>query len=161
MNELNLTEKDKEDLKNIPNKLWRLEHLYKIRTKPDRNHQTKIIPYKPGIYLKDAGALAGIGSIGKNNLLITKEFGAQIRLRALVSAAPLIVGTPIYNKIYCNNCDVCIESCPAQALTDGKYNKEACHSYCLSNLENLSKDTVLWCNVCIESCPIGDIKEEK
>ena len=36
-----------------------------------------------GIFIKDAGALAGLGTIGKNNLLVTPEYGPRVRLRGL------------------------------------------------------------------------------
>jgi len=120
-----------------------------------KGFNSKIIPYKPGLYLKDAAALAGIGPIGKNNLLITKTFGSQVRLRALVTVAELSYGTPIHESDYCKNCSLCIDSCPAGALEGGQYNKELCNNYCLENLKGLSENTVIWCNICIEACPIG------
>ena len=117
--------------------------------------RSKIVSYEPGLYLKDAAALAGMGPIGKNNLFITERYGSQIRLRALVTEAPLVVGNPINESKYCKNCDICIEACPANAFSEGKYNKDACLTYCQANLRNLSDKTVLWCNICIECCPIG------
>ncbi|MEE9572494.1 MAG: 4Fe-4S binding protein, partial [Candidatus Neomarinimicrobiota bacterium] len=74
--------------------------------------------------------------------------------RALVTEAVLYYGTPIHESSYCKNCNVCVDSCPADALKEGKYNKELCYNYCMENLENLSDDTVIWCNICIEVCPI-------
>ena len=120
-----------------------------------KGFNSKIIPYKPGLYLKDAAALAGIGPIGKNNLLITKTFGSQVRLRVLVTIAELSYGTPIHESDYCKNCSMCVDSCPVGALEGGIYNKELCNNYCLENLKDLSENTVIWCNICIETCPIG------
>ena len=120
-----------------------------------KGFKSKIITYEPGLFLKDAAALAGIGPIGKNNLLITKAYGSQVRLRALVTDVELSYGIPIHESEYCRNCNICIESCPAGALKGGKYNKDLCRNYCLKNLENLSENTVIWCNICIESCPVG------
>ena len=120
-----------------------------------KGFKSKIIPYKPGLYLKDAAALAGIGPIGKNNLLLTKTFGSQVRLRALITKAELAYGTPIYKSDYCKNCNICVDSCPSSALEGGKYHKDLCNNYCLQNLKKLSVNTVIWCNTCIESCPIG------
>ncbi len=37
-----------------------------------------------GIFLKDASVLAGLGALGKNNLLITPDFGPRVRLRAFM-----------------------------------------------------------------------------
>ena len=120
-----------------------------------KGFNSKIIPYEPGLYLKDTAALAGIGPIGKNNLLITEAYGSQVRLRSLVTEAELYSGTPIHDSKYCRNCNICVESCPAGALDGGKYNKELCLKHCLENLKHLSDHTVIWCNECIESCPVG------
>lgn len=123
-----------------------------------KGFKSKIIPYKPGLYLKDAAALAGIGPVGKNNLLITERYGSQVRLRALVTEAELLCGIPIRESSYCRICNICIDSCPANALENGNYNRDLCNNYCLGNLEKLSDKTVLWCNICIEVCPIGKTK---
>ena len=117
--------------------------------------KVKIISYSPGLFLKDSAALAGIGSIGKNNLLITEQFGSQVRLRALTTSAPLILGNPIYESKYCKDCNLCIESCPANAFSNGKYDKESCLEYNYANWKVLSEHAVIWCNQCIESCPVG------
>jgi len=117
--------------------------------------KSKIITYEPGLFIKDAAALAGIGPIGKNNLLITKAYGSQVRLRALVTDVELSYGIPIHESEYCRNCDICVQSCPAGALMGGRYDKDLCRNYCMKNLKNVSENTVIWCNACIESCPVG------
>jgi epoxyqueuosine reductase len=119
------------------------------------DYKSKIIPYNPGLYLKDSAALAGIGPIGKNNLLITKEFGSQVRLRAIVTAAPLEFGNPIYESSYCKECHNCIDACPANAFPNQLYSKSICLDYNHLNWRKLSNYTRLWCNKCIESCPVG------
>ena len=121
----------------------------------ERGFESKIITYSPGLFLKDSAALAGIGPIGKNNLLIAEGFGSQVRLRALVTKAPLVCGIPILKSEYCKGCDICINACPANAFPQGKYNKDICLPYNLSNMRKLSENTSIWCNICIESCPIG------
>jgi epoxyqueuosine reductase QueG len=120
-----------------------------------KGFNSRVVPYSPGLFLKEAAALAGVGPIGKNNLLITNRFGSQVRLRALVTTAPLICGEPISESKYCKECNICIESCPANAFIDGKYNKEKCYLYLDTHKRYLSDYTVIECNVCIESCPIG------
>lgn len=120
-----------------------------------RGFNSRVIPYSPGLFLKEAAALAGIGPIGKNNLLITEKFGSQVRLRAIATTAPLICGQVITESKYCNECNLCIEACPANAFIDGKYIREKCYAYLESHKRNLSDNTVIECNGCIESCPIG------
>ncbi len=121
----------------------------------EQSYKSRVIPYKPGLYLKEAAALAGIGPIGKNNLLLTEKFGPQVRLRALVSEAPLSTGIPIRKSEYCKDCELCVEVCPVDALEGGKYNRESCLTYNLANLNHLSKFSAIWCNKCIEACPVG------
>lgn len=122
-------------------------------------YNSKIISYSPGLFLKDSAALAGLGPIGKNNLFISKKFGSQVRLRAIVTEAPLLTGVPIENSEYCSECNICLSKCPAGALTHEGYNRQACEFYCLTNLRKLSDYTVIWCNVCIEVCPYSKKSE--
>jgi ferredoxin len=111
--------------------------------------------YEPGIYLKEAGVLAGLGIIGKNNLLITDRYGPRIRLRAVYTNAPLEPDAILKNINYCSECKLCIDACPANALEDGKYDREACLSYCQNSLKEISEHSVLWCMECSRVCPIG------
>jgi ferredoxin len=111
--------------------------------------------YEPGLYIKEAGALSGLGIIGKNNLLITDRYGPRIRLRALYTSAPLEPDSILEGLSYCSECRICVDSCPAKALEAGKYDREACLSYCQTNLKEISQYSVLWCMECSKVCPIG------
>lgn len=111
--------------------------------------------YEPGLYLKESGVLAGLGVIGRNNLLITEEFGPRIRLRAVNTDATLEPDPIIEGLDYCLECTLCVDACPAGALSGGKYNKEACLNYCEGNLKEVSRYSVLWCMECSTVCPIG------
>lgn len=73
-----------------------------------------------------AGASAGLGSYGENGLLVTKAFGAAIRMSGLVTAANLKADHPL-SKDVCDHCMRCIDACPVQALSgEGKINKKRC-----------------------------------
>ena len=111
--------------------------------------------YEPGLYLKEAGVLAGLGIIGKNNLLITERFGPRIRLRAVVTNASLKPDPIVEGLDYCHECSKCVDTCPANAFSSGKYDKETCLGYCENNLKEISKYSVLWCMKCSNICPIG------
>ncbi|MBD3353704.1 MAG: hypothetical protein GF364_19625 [Candidatus Lokiarchaeota archaeon] len=129
----------------------------------EEGFDSKLLSYAAGIYLKGAAALAGIGSIGKNNLLITEQYGSQIRLRAIATDAPLKCGQPIKEQIFCKNCPnrPCMKACPADAFKTGKYDRNACHDYCIHNLQKLSRFSSVWCTKCIDACPVGKIKRKK
>lgn len=134
---------------------------YKVKGKLEKiGYESVVTPYHPGLFLKDSAALAGIGPIGKNNLLITPSYGSQIRLGGIVTNAPLICGEPIHESEYCKECDICLKACPANAFIDGKYIKAVCNQWATSNWKYLSPYTVIWCNTCIEECPVTKKKKE-
>ncbi|MDQ1316973.1 MAG: epoxyqueuosine reductase [Candidatus Poribacteria bacterium] len=108
-----------------------------------------------GIYCKDAAVLAGLGTIGKNNLLLTKYFGPRIRLRAIVTNAELKKSFHQQESL-CNNCNgYCWSACPVNAFANGRYNKEVCDTYCDTNVKRLGDNGVLYCRECELACPIG------
>lgn len=79
-----------------------------------------------GILLKDASALAGLGIIGKNNLLITPEYGPRVRLRALYLDADLEPTGPL-DFDPCMDCPVlCHLACPQKAFESGSYSRITC-----------------------------------
>ncbi|MBN1226489.1 MAG: epoxyqueuosine reductase [Deltaproteobacteria bacterium] len=66
--------------------------------------------------LRHAAVSAGLGFIGRNNLLITPEFGPRVRLAAVITDA--VLETSIQRvESKCGTCTACIEKCPAQALS--------------------------------------------
>ncbi len=127
-----------------------------------RGMVVKVLPYGPSpnkeqkgfIFLKDAGVLAGLGVIGKNNLLITSNFGPRIRLRALAISKDLPPSRIITENPWCENCDRCITACPVNALNDGKFDRERCLSSPFHKRQ-LSPSAQLWCTRCSCVCPVG------
>jgi epoxyqueuosine reductase len=81
--------------------------------------KSRQIPYgidKGSIGLKDAAVLAGLGVLGKNNLLITPQYGPRVRLRALALQAKLSETGPL-DFDPCSTCDMpCRQVCPQKAL---------------------------------------------
>jgi epoxyqueuosine reductase QueG len=73
-----------------------------------------------------AGVRAGLGSYGENGLLVTREFGAAIRLAGLVTSAELDPDPPMKEDL-CDHCMACVEACPPKALSgEGSINKQLC-----------------------------------
>ncbi|BBO67663.1 hypothetical protein DSCA_15930 [Desulfosarcina alkanivorans] len=82
------------------------------------------IPYaieQGGLYLKDAAVMAGLGVIGKNNLLITPQLGPRVRLRAM--ALPVVLpATGPSDVDPCAFCDgPCRRVCPQGAFGEKVY----------------------------------------
>lgn len=76
-----------------------------------------------GIFLKDSAVIAGIGGIGKNNLLITPKYGAHVRLGSLGLSLDLPSTGPL-NYDPCIKCEVkCWERCVQQAFNRKIYSE--------------------------------------
>jgi epoxyqueuosine reductase QueG len=76
------------------------------------NTETKssILPHKT------IALLAGLGWIGKNNLLITQDYGCAICMCSVLTDAPIDVKMlPLINS-KCGECDICKQICPTNAI---------------------------------------------
>lgn len=77
------------------------------------------LPYhveRGGIYLKDAAVLAGLGCVGRNNLLVTPQHGPRVRLRALTLDADLPSTGPVGFDPCAGCLAPCRSACPRQAF---------------------------------------------
>ncbi len=68
------------------------------------------------VSFKHAAVKAGLGTLGKNTLLITQDFGNRLRLSGVLTTAPLPAGKPLQKSLCIESCRTCIESCPVEAL---------------------------------------------
>ena len=115
-----------------------------------------------GVFLKDAAALAGIGVIGANNLLLTPTFGPQVRLRAMFLFAEIEPTRPL-DFDPCLHCErPCTSACPQDAFRNGTYQRVYCQIQMRideSNTkplpENSGTEHVRYCRACELACPVG------
>lgn len=104
---------------------------------------------------------SGLGWVGKNGMLITKEQGSFFFIAELIIDIELEPDGPI--KDYCGTCTQCIDDCPTEAILP---NKELDARKCISYLTIELKDEVLpkefkdkmenWmfgCDICQDVCP--------
>ena len=118
--------------------------------------KTYKLPYfveKGGIFLKDAAVMAGLGCIGKNNLIITPGYGPRIRFRALLLDRKAEATGPLeFNP--CEGCkQPCRKACPIKAFQNTVYSVDALDQSILPGI-NGTYDRVT-CNVKMEK----DIEE--
>lgn len=82
-----------------------------------------------GVFLKGAAFLAGLGTIGINNLFIHPDYGARIRFRAHLVEVPIAPSIPLDFEP-CKDClKPCLEACPAKALDGKGYHHDGCQKY--------------------------------
>ncbi len=118
--------------------------------------KTYKLPYfleKGGIFLKDAAVMAGLGCIGKNNLVVTPVYGPRIRFRALLLDRKADTTGPLeFNP--CEGCkQPCRKACPVKAFQNTVYSVDALKQSILPGI-NGTYDRVT-CNVKMEK----DIEE--
>ena len=105
---------------------------------------------------------SGLGWIGKNGNLITKESGSFYFIATLITDLSLEYDDP-FIKDYCGTCTRCIEACPTEAILP---DKEIDGSRCISYFTIELKDALLpekmkgkfdnWmfgCDICQDVCP--------
>lgn len=78
------------------------------------------------VSLRHAAVAAGLGSFGRNNLVLHPKYGSRILFAAILTDLDLPSDPPCTEEI-CTNCDICIEMCPAGALDEeGRTNELKC-----------------------------------
>lgn len=88
---------------------------------------------------RHAAVSCGIGEIGRNNLLLTPEFGPHQRLCAIVTEAPLDTD-PRRELGLCTECGRCIIACPSGALKSNRYDVDPCFIYWSYGFKRLPPD---------------------
>jgi epoxyqueuosine reductase len=94
---------------------------------------------------------AGLGWLGRNNLVVHPRFGGRIRLVSILTDLPLEVDKPLDNS--CGTCRRCIVSCPAGAIKEAA--EEFDHRGCFEKLKEFrSKYNIgqYICGVCVKAC---------
>lgn len=100
---------------------------------------------------KKVGQLAGLGWIGRNNLLVNPELGARFRLVTVLTDMPLEVDVPLEGD--CGVCKKCLATCPAQAVKERKENFD--HLACFEKLKEFRNQGIVSqfiCGVCVKAC---------
>ncbi len=132
---------------------------------------------KGGTFLKDAAVMAGLGCMGRNNLLVTPQFGPRVRIRAFLVDAEL----PASSRMDFDPCQECPEPCrkvcPIKAMhnqvwssdqlgtshipaLDGAYSRELCNNRMEQDIEESEptpedRNLVKYCRKCEFACPVG------
>jgi len=118
---------------------------------------------------------AGLGALGRNGLLVTPQYGSNVRIGKILTDLPLLTDKPDNRFIlklskYCKNCLLCAEACEKNAISFGtepvyqgetisnnhgvkKYyiNPEKCFEFWTENNSD--------CSECVTICPFSRIKK--
>jgi epoxyqueuosine reductase len=100
---------------------------------------------------RHVAAASGLGWIGRNNLLVTPQYGAQVRLVTVLTSMPLPQGQPL--PFGCGECRACLPVCPAGAL--GETPSEWKYEDCFRLLDSFARKRNLGlhiCGLCVKAC---------
>jgi epoxyqueuosine reductase len=130
--------------------------------------QTEISPFKGRAFVDSAPVLerpwakaAGLGWIGKNSLLITRELGSYVFIGELIIDTELSYDSPLTGD-YCGSCSRCIDACPTGAIVSPRtIDARKCISY--HTIENKNEVPaaireklgykIFGCDICQDVCP--------
>jgi len=139
-----------------------------------------------GIFLKDAAVMAGLGCIGKNNMVVTPKYGPRVRLRAMLTDV-VLQGTGPIDFDPCEDCGMpCRSACPQEAFErniylekqfglnklparTGVYSRQLCNvqmerdgikseKIVVEGQDDMGK-LVKYCRRCELACPVGKKQE--
>lgn len=105
---------------------------------------------------------SGLGWIGRNGNLITKDSGSFFFIATLIVDLELLYDDPIA-KDYCGSCRRCIDACPTEAIQPNKViNGSKCISYFTIELKDeiipeemkgRFRNWMFGCDICQDVCP--------
>lgn len=109
---------------------------------------------------------AGLGEIGRNGLLITKEYGQRVRLGIVSTNMPLVSDEMDLFGVedFCKVCNICSRTCPGKCISkedpvdiDGTVRWQIVQEKCYEVWRKLGTD----CGVCLSACPFSQGIDER
>jgi len=114
--------------------------------------------------------LAGVGFIGRNNMIITKKYGSYIFLGEILTDFEFDCEDKhhfqdIQEYKECGDCRICYGECPSKSINAGKISPNICLSYITQKKEisdkeiSLLKGNVFGCDFCQLKCPYNELAQ--
>ncbi len=103
--------------------------------------KTGVLPHKT------VALRAGLGFIGKNNLLVTEPYGCALMMGKVLTSAPFITMSTGRQEPQCGDCNICVDACPTSALHGKTW------SVTTSRDEILTRKLCALCLQCMVQCP--------
>jgi epoxyqueuosine reductase QueG len=101
--------------------------------------------------LRHAAQLAGLGRLGRNTLLLNEDMGNLAYIGAVLTAAELEPDPPSPGCPCPENCRICLDACPENALIGQTVIQALCRRRSIANVgPNFS---IYNCHLCRSACP--------
>ncbi len=122
------------------------------------NDTALVIPY---------AVKAGMGEYGRNQMVITPQFGPRVRFSKIFTDMPLVHSQPLKSGVreFCDMCTKCADACPPKALPYGPPDAEPKNQSTIQGVKKWSADCEkcfgYWaamgtdCAICMRVCPFN------
>ncbi|WP_160679980.1 tRNA epoxyqueuosine(34) reductase QueG [Clostridium sp. C8-1-8] len=111
--------------------------------------------------------LAGVGFVGRNNMIITKKYGSYVFLGEIITDLVIPQSTrrtfeDMKDFEECGNCRACYISCPTKSINSYSKNPNICMSYITQKKDiddsffPLMNGRVFGCDSCQKGCPFNE-----
>lgn len=111
--------------------------------------------------------LAGVGFVGRNNMIITKKYGSYVFLGEIITNLEIeCEDQRDFKKIAdyeeCGACTKCLGECPTKSINKNRCNPNICLSYLTQKKELTSqeikmlKGNIFGCDFCQLKCPYNE-----
>ncbi|MEA4928068.1 MAG: epoxyqueuosine reductase [Candidatus Limiplasma sp.] len=103
--------------------------------------------------MKHAAVLAGLGTLGtlgKSTLLLNRRYGSRLSIGAVLTNLDLPTDPPA-ESVCIAGCRLCIDNCPAHAISDQGVNQLLCRAHTYA--ANSRGFDITNCNACRSKCP--------
>ena len=105
-------------------------------------------------------AAAGLGQIGRCNMIVNQVFGNRLKIAAVLTNLPLIPDEPADFGLvqFCNSCQKCATNCPVKAIS---FDEPQIFNDILQWPHLEEKCMEMWfksgtdCGICLSSCPFS------
>ncbi|HPC03393.1 MAG TPA: 4Fe-4S double cluster binding domain-containing protein [Syntrophales bacterium] len=131
----------------------------------DGYSRVDVLLRKPGAVFAHtyAAHYSGLGHVGINNTILTREFGPRVRFTSVFTALKLQPDPPAGENL-CIRCGACFDLCPVSALVmsrqelkdKGKVLAHYDGKRCALWAKALSAKGCYPCGICVKVCPVGE-----
>jgi epoxyqueuosine reductase QueG len=102
---------------------------------------------------REMAGLAGLGWMGRNNLLVTPQFGSMVRLVTVLTDLEFPERSGKHAGGDCGKCFACVKMCPVHAIDEDpeKFDLDRCTAQ-LRRFAKSEKINTMICGLCIKVC---------
>jgi epoxyqueuosine reductase QueG len=103
---------------------------------------------------KTVAGLAGLGWMGRNNLLVNPRYGSRVRYATVLTDLVLPYEEPLEGG--CGGCRRCVDACPGGAIGEDPSDFDL--AKCVETMDRLRKPVNIGsriCGICVKACSGG------